>query len=156
MNDGNFPNVNKNEGFFNDKDREILKTNNLEIAKNTLENLYEDQFNIYKAFTIPEEKLYISYVSSDNEGKTLRPSVLIAKLKRIYPNLTKKSDITTKQSIITTKEATFYELLSNIRDFEDGKKIDDIWFKIYKIYASDNEYKEKLEEKKKETWKKAE
>lgn len=145
-NDGIYPSIHKEEGFLNDSDREYLKTQNIELAKDTKEQLYEENFNIYKAFTIPEEKLYISYVSSDNEGKTLRPSVLISKLKRIYPNLTKKSDITTKQSIITTKEATFYELLSNIRDFEDGKKIDDIWFKIYKIYASDNEYKEKLEQ----------
>lgn len=145
-NDGIYPSIHKEEGFLNDSDREYLKTQNIELAKDTKEQLYEENFNIYKAFTIPEEKLYISYASSDNEGKTLRPSVLIAKLKRIYPNLTKKSDITTKQSIITTKEATFYELLSNIRDFEDGKKIDDIWFKIYKIYASDNEYKEKLEQ----------
>ena len=46
MNDGVFPSINKNEGFFNDKDREILKENNLEIAKGTIDNLYEDQFNI--------------------------------------------------------------------------------------------------------------
>ncbi len=145
-NDGIYPSIHKEEGFLNDSDREYLKAQNIELAKDTKEQLYEENFNIYKAFTIPEEKLYISYVSSDNEGKTLRPSVLISKLNRIYPNLTKKSDITAKESIITTKEATFYELLSNIRDFEDGKKIDDIWFKIYKIYASDNEYKEKLEQ----------
>lgn len=145
-NDGVYPSIHKEEGFLNDSDREYLKTQNIELAKDTKEQLYEENFNIYKAFTIPEEKLYISYVSSDNEGKTLRPSVLISKLKRIYPNLTKKSDITTKESVITTKEATFYELLSNIRNFEDGNKIDDIWFKIYKIYADDNEYKEKLEQ----------
>lgn len=145
-NDGIYPSIHKEEGFLNDSDREYLKAQNIELAKDTKEQLYEENFNIYKAFTIPEEKLYISYVSSDNEGKTLRPSVLISKLNRIYPNLTKKSDITAKESIITTKEATFYELLSNIRDFEDGKKIDDIWFKIYKIYASDNEYKDKLEQ----------
>lgn len=145
-NDGVYPSIHKEEGFLNDSDREYLKTQNIELAKDTKEQLYEENFNIYKAFTIPEEKLYISYVSSDNEGKTLRPSVLISKLKRIYPNLTKKSDITTKESVITTKEATFYELLSNIRNFEDGNKIDDIWFKIYKIYENDNEYKEKLEQ----------
>lgn len=145
-NDGIYPSIHKEEGFLNDSDREYLKAQNIELAKDTKEQLYEENFNIYKAFTIPEEKKYISYVSSDNEGKTLRPSVLISKLNRIYPNLTKKSDITAKESIITTKEATFYELLSNIRNFEDGKKIDDIWFKIYKIYASDNEYKEKLEQ----------
>lgn len=145
-NDGIYLSIHKEEGFLNDSDREYLKEQNIELAKDTKEQLYEENFNIYKAFTIPEEKLYISYVSSDNEGKTLRPSVLISKLKRIYPNLTKKSDITKKESNITTKEATFYELLSNIRDYEDGKKIDEIWFNLYQIYREDKEYKEKLEQ----------
>ena len=67
MNDGVFPSINKNEGFFNDKDREILKENNLEIAKGTIDNLYEDQFNIYKALTTAEEKLYLSYNSKDSK-----------------------------------------------------------------------------------------
>ena len=65
VNDGMFPNVNKNEGFFNDKDRELLKQNGAELAKGTLEKLYDDNFNIYKAFSTAEEKIYLSYSSSD-------------------------------------------------------------------------------------------
>ena len=146
MNDGVFPSNHKEEGFLNDQDREYLKGQGVELAKDTKEQLYEENFNIYKAFTIPEEKLLISYASSDNEGKTLRPSVLISKLKRIYPHMTQKSDMIEKISSITTKEATFYELLSNIRDFEDGKEIDEMWFSLYWFYREDSEYKKRLEE----------
>lgn len=146
MNDGVFPSSYKEEGFLNDKDRGYLKENGIELAKDTNEQLYEENFNIYKAFTIPEEKLYISYASSDNEGKTLRPSVLISKLKRMYSKLTSKSDMIEKESIITTKEAVFYELLNNIRDFEDGKEIEPVWFELYRIYEQDGEYQLKLEE----------
>lgn len=146
MNDGVFPSNHKEEGFLNDQDREYLKGQGVELAKDTKEQLYEENFNIYKAFTIPEEKLLISYASSDNEGKTLRPSVLISKLKRIYPHMTQKSDMIEKVSSITTKEATFYELLSNIRDFEDGKEIDEMWFSLYWFYREDSEYKKRLEE----------
>jgi ATP-dependent helicase/nuclease subunit B len=145
-NDGVFPSTYKEEGFLNDKDREYLKLQNIELAKDTNEQLYDENFNIYKAFTIAEEKTYISYVSSDNEGKTLRPSVLISKLKRMFTELTLKSDLIKKESTITTKDATFYELLNNIRDYEDGKEIDDLWFDIYNIYMQDTEYKTKLEE----------
>lgn len=81
MNDGVFPSNYKEEGFLNDKDREYLKENNIELAKNTKEQLYEENFNIYKAFTIPEEKLYISYVSSDNEGKTRKTISVDFKIK---------------------------------------------------------------------------
>ena len=146
MNDGVFPSNHKEEGFLNDQDREYLKGQGVELAKDTKEQLYEENFNIYKAFTIPEEKLLISYASSDNEGKTLRPSVLISKLKRIDPHMTQKSDMIEKISSITTKEATFYELLSNIRDFEDGKEIDEMWFSLYWFYREDSEYKKRLEE----------
>lgn len=146
LNDGVFPSNHKEEGFLNDQDREYLKGQGVELAKDTKEQLYEENFNIYKAFTIPEEKLFISYSSSDSEGKTLRPSMLISKLTRMYPLLRKKSDMIEKESRITTKEATFYELLTNIRDFEDGKEIDKMWFSLYHFYEKDEEYKLRLEE----------
>ncbi len=84
INDGVFPSNNKDEGFFNDSDREILKLNGIELAKGTIENLYEENFNIYKAFTTAEEQLYLSYATTDSEGKSLRPSMLIIKLKRYF------------------------------------------------------------------------
>lgn len=51
LNDGIFPSVNKDEGFLNDEDREMLKKDGIELAKGTIENLYEENFNIYKVFT---------------------------------------------------------------------------------------------------------
>ena len=65
LNDGVFPSINKDEGYFNDKDRETLKQYGAELAKGTMEKLYDDNFNIYKAFSTAEEKVYLSYVSSD-------------------------------------------------------------------------------------------
>ena len=93
INDGAFPSVNTVEGFLNDNDREILKQDDIELAKGTLENLYEENFNIYKAFTTAEKRLFLSYASSDTESKSLRPSMIIIKLKKMYPNLHEDSDI---------------------------------------------------------------
>lgn len=145
MNDGNFPSVNKNEGYFNDKDREILKENNLEIAKNTLEGLYEDQFNIYKAFTIAEEKIYVSYISSNKEGASLRPSILINKIKKIFPKIEEKSDVLERKAEITNANATYEELISKIREVSDGKEIDKIWFEIYNWYNTEENWKGKIQ-----------
>lgn len=94
LNDGAFPSVNRDEGFFNDNDRLMLEHDGIELAKGTLENLYEENFNIYKSFTTAEQRLYLSYSSSDGEGKSLRPSMLIIKLKKIYPKLIEDSDVT--------------------------------------------------------------
>ena len=72
LNDGVIPAVHKDEGFLNDEDRLYLKEQGIELAKGTLENLYEENFNIYKAFTTAEEKLFLSYNSANGEGKSLR------------------------------------------------------------------------------------
>lgn len=145
LNDGSFPSVNNNEGFLNDSDRENLKKINVELAKTTLEALYNDNFNIYKAFTTSEEKLYLSYISADNDGASQKPSTLLLKIKKIFPNLKETSDIIQRQMSITNKKATFDELLLNIRNYKDGKEIDEIWFEIYKIFEKDDEWNEKLE-----------
>lgn len=107
VNDGVFPTINKNEGFFDDSDREKLKKDGIELAKGTTEKLYDDNFNIYKALTTAEEKLYLSYPSSDAEGKAVRPSVLINKVKKIFTNVKEHSDIITNEEDILLENITF-------------------------------------------------
>lgn len=145
LNDGVFPSTNREEGFINDTDREILKDKGITLAKTTKENIYEENFNIYKAFTTAEQSLYLSYSGSSSDGNTLKPSTLIYKIKKIFNNLQEKSDIIKRENIITNKKATFELLLTNLRDFNEGKEISSIWFDVYKIYSNDSEWKEKLE-----------
>ena len=145
LNDGNFPAINKSEGFLNDEDRSEIKTRGIELAKGTLEKIYEDNFNIYKAFSTAEEKLFLSYASSDSSGKSLRNSVLIPKIKKIFPLIQQESDIIKRSEEITIKEPTFEELINQLRDFRDGKDIDEKWFEIYNIFNNDSEWKYKLE-----------
>lgn len=144
LNDGMFPNVNKNEGFFNDQDRELLKQKGAELAKGTLEKLYDDNFNIYKAFSTAEEKIYLSYSSSDLEGKSLRPSILVNRVKKIFPKLEERSDVVKTQSEVITQMSTFEELLQKLSEFRDGEEIEEEWFAIYNYYANSEEWKDKL------------
>ena len=130
LNDGVFPSVNKNEGFFNDSDRELLKENGLEIAKGTLENLYDENYNIYKAFTVAKEKIFLSYVSSDKDGKAKRPSILISKIKKMFPNLEEESDVLENDKIEIICEKQLYENLIN---------------NFYKVYEDRNNLKNNLE-----------
>ena len=144
INDGEFPSVYKDEGFFNDKDREYLKEQGFELANGSLENLYEENFNIYKAFTVSEEKLFLSYASSDNEGRTLRPSILITKMKKIYSNLQETSDIISQEKEIITKNNTFDNLIEKLNDYQEGKDVEDIWFDVLNYYENDALWKSRL------------
>ena len=146
LNDGVFPAVNSGEGFLNDKDRNYLKQNGIELAKGTIENLYEDQFNIYRAFTTAEDELYLSYVSTDKEQKAKRQSILISRIKKMFKNLKEESDVVSKNDSILTAESTFNQMLSNIKDFKQGKEIDEIWFAVYNWYMQNDEWKPKLKE----------
>lgn len=143
LNDGSFPSIQKDEGFLDDKDRNILKEQGIELAKGTIEQIYDDNFNIYKAFTTAEEKLYLSYASSDAEGKSLRASILINKIKRIFPNIKEQSDVIERKSEVLLSKTTFDELLVNLRNFTQGEEIEPIWFDVYNYYQAN--YKIKLE-----------
>ncbi len=143
LNDGIFPSNQKEEGFLDDNDRQILKNQGIELAKGTMEMLYDDNFNIYKAFTTAEEKLYLSYVSSDSEGKSLRPSIIINKIKRIFPKLIEESDVVNRKSEILLQNTTFDELLIKLRELKEGKQIEPVWFHLYSYYAINE--KDKLE-----------
>ena len=143
LNDGSFPSIQKDEGFLDDKDRNILKEQGIELAKGTIEQIYDDNFNIYKAFTTAEEKLYLSYASSDAEGKSLRASILINKIKRIFPNIKEQSDVIERKSEVLLSKTTFDELLVNLRNFTQGEEIEPIWFDVYNYYQAN--YKAKLE-----------
>lgn len=144
VNDGVFPATYQSEGFFDDKDREAFQKHQIELAKGTKDRLLEDRFNLYKAFSIAEEKLFVSYVSSDLEGSTLRPSVLIGKLKRIFPELSEKSDVIEKEYNITNEVVTFEELLSKLRKAIEGEPLEEEWLTVWGYYQENPKWKEKL------------
>lgn len=145
MNDGAFPTVHKDEGFLGDEDRKKLKEKGIELAKGTLEALYEDNFSIYKAFCTAEEKLFLSYVSTNIDGSSLRPSILVTKIKKIFPDLKEESDMIYEQDEIISGNSCFDELIVNLAKFRDGEKIDKIWFKVYEVLTKSEVWKYKLE-----------
>ena len=148
LNDGIFPSINKNQGFLDDEDRDYLKSDGIEIAKGTLENLYDDNFNIYKSFTIAEEKIFLSYASSDCDGKSLRASNLVLRIKKLFPNLIEESDIVSKGKDfeIINEEKLYEDLIIKINEIEDGKNPEKLFYTIFKYYQQNKKYTNILNE----------
>ena len=146
--DGTFPLIAKDNGLLNDNDRTDLGKKGVEVDIDSKTKTFEEQFLVYKALTSTSENLIITYPISDHEGKTIRPSVIISRLKKIFPNINNKSylieeEAKTQEEIldkITTKAPTFNELINEIKEIDDGKEIDDIWLDLYRYYALDEEY----------------
>lgn len=134
LNDGNFPKISSSEGYLNDKDRDFLRNSGIELAKTSIENLYEEQFNIYRTLTLPEEKLFLSYSSSDKDGKSIRASILIKKIKRIFNNLYEESDLIKREFNITNKTASFEDALNVYKEYLSGIDISENWEKVLRYF----------------------
>ncbi len=140
MNDGAFPKHSREEGFLNDEDRSFFRENGLSVAKDSMELLYDEQFNIYRTLTMPSEKLYISYCSTDSDGKSIRPSITIKKIKRLFPNLKEKSQIIQNNFLLANEKVAFEEALSKYKDFLEGKEISEDWIKLICYFYQKDSY----------------
>lgn len=146
--DGIFPLISKDDGILNDKDRENLGDSGIEVDIDSKTKTFEEQFLVYRALTSTSQSLTVTYPIADHEGKTLRPSVIISRLKKIFPNVKNESylnDVEYKSNEeiannITTKSPIFNELIKSIKDYEEEKKIEDIWLDVYRFYIKDDEY----------------
>lgn len=149
VNDGILPSGKDEDGILSDEERIFMKEKEITLGYDSQRKAYEEKFSIYTTFTKPSEYLWISYAVGDQEGKAMRPSVLIDRLKKIFTKLNIKSDIIhsleQQKSLISTPKSTFKYLIENMRQKFDGKEIEDLWWDVYSWYYHEEEWKEKRE-----------
>lgn len=145
VNDGIFPSPLKEEGILSDDDRELLESKGLEIAKDTKSIAFEEQFLVYSTLTTASKYLRLSYPIADGEGKTLRSSIIISRIKKIFSNICEENDIVRfnneeeELKNISSAKPTFNYLISNLRKDVEEVKIHNIWGDTYKWYL-ENEF----------------
>lgn len=150
VNDGIFPAAIPKEGILADSDREGLRDKGIELAKDTRSRAFEEQFLVYTTLTIMSKYLRLSYFMSDEEGKAKRPSMIISRIKKIFPNIVEQSNLIEKSDegeglkAISTPRATFNELISNIRKDAEENYITPLWYQVYEWYKNNREWNKKL------------
>lgn len=149
VNDGVLPSVNKEEGIISDRERDILRDIGLRLASDTKSRAFEEQFIVYTALTIASEYLMVTFPMADFEGKSLRPSIIIPRLKKILPRLVEESEIYNlkenddKFSKITAPIPTFNELISALRMEFEKEEVDEYWAEAFKWFEENKEFKSK-------------
>jgi len=155
VNDGIFPAPGIEEGILSDQERNTLRNIGIELAEDTRTQAFNEQYLIYRSMTIAEKYLRISWPIADNDGRALRPSMIISRIRNIFPEISEKSDIVPTNNIedhlklIAGKKPAFKNLVIAMRKSEDGSKISPVWSEVYKWFLNDSEYKhycEKAEE----------
>lgn len=139
VNDGVLPFNREDGGILLDHERKSLEKKGFSIGTTLETSLLEERFMIYSAFSKPTEYLWVSYALADQEGRALRPSILIDRLKKLFKNLNIKSNIVNtlenQMHLITTPVSTFKHMTENIRLNLDNKPMEDIWWDAYSWYT---------------------
>lgn len=84
LNEGEFPGAVKSSGVLTDSDREFLADQGIHIGAGTDIDASEELMYVYRALTIPSEKLYASYSISSTDGKKKSASVAFTRLTRLF------------------------------------------------------------------------
>lgn len=144
-NDGIFPSAIFEEGILSDMDREILNNMGIELASDTKTKVFEEQFLVYRALTATSSYLRISWPIADHEGKSMRPSLIISRMRKLFPEIDESSDIIKtgsddeEKELIAGTTPTFKQMVSAIRRKADGKHMSQVWKAAYRwFYTHDN------------------
>lgn len=87
VNEGIVPKAGSTGGILTDMDREVLGGLELELAPTVKSRNYTEQFYLYLNLTKPEEHLYLTWSGVSLDGKTLRPSYLVGKIRQLFPQV---------------------------------------------------------------------
>lgn len=74
-------------GLLSEMDREILASQDVELAPTSRQETCIQKFYMYMSLTIPSEELHLSWSLADADGNALRPSYLIASMQELFPKV---------------------------------------------------------------------
>ena len=78
----------KNGGsLLTDRDREFFRLHRMELAPTAREEGCMQKFYLYLMLTKPSRFLYLTYAAASADGKSLRPSILIGEVRKLFPDL---------------------------------------------------------------------
>lgn len=144
VNDGIFPSTAIKEGILSDQDRSVLYHLGLELASDTRTQAFDEQYLVYRTLTVASNLLRISWPIGDNEGRTMRPSIIVSRLRKIFPEIKEVSNIIPQpidkfdMELISRANPTFRRTVAAMRQKADGKEINTAWKDVYNWYYQNN------------------
>lgn len=155
VNEGIVPMAVRDGGLITDRDKEALLLNQLQLAPTGQQDSYTERFYIYAMMTKPTQCLYISMAKKDSAGKSLRPSSLIERLQKIFPDIeirdTEMNDAEMKAEESEMIQQTLYGQAEIFRYLIDGfhlykeKNVDKFWLDLYGWMQTQPQYQSMLQ-----------
>lgn len=136
VNEGIIPGTIGNGGILSDMERELLITNDIELAPTKRQQAFTEQFYLYLNMTKPKDRLYITYHKVNDEGKSVNPSFLIGKLKSLFSKIKIINEDGNSEDIdyILSDDGLTY-LADGLRRYSE-KEVSSIWRELFLYYHS--------------------
>ena len=155
VNDGVVPQRKNGGSLLGDRDREFFKAHRLELAPTAREDGCMQKFYLYLMLSKPSRRLVITYAGRSADGKSLRPSVLLGEVYKLFPGLTAEDGSTVKWPVQTPRDGkeTLIQGLKTYRDLKepdaaDGALEDSQWerkfLELYRWFFGQEDYREEV------------
>ena len=139
VNDGVIPKRAKRSQIINDREKERLLEFGIHMAPTERVNSFTEHFYLYQNMTKPKDLLYLSYVNMSASNETMRPSYILDRIHRIFPDL-KEQHGNSLTNRIVTRQAGFETLIIGIRELLAGNHIHESeTLQLYKLYLKNRD-----------------
>jgi len=85
--DGIFPQTVTDKGLLSDAEKRRLAELDIHLSADLATSASDELFYLYRALTLPDERLYLSFVRSATDGRHTEPSIAISRIKALFPAL---------------------------------------------------------------------
>ncbi|MCR4672028.1 MAG: PD-(D/E)XK nuclease family protein [Lachnospiraceae bacterium] len=119
------------KGLITDRERELLREDDLFLAPTDKENLFTERFYLYSVLTKPSEKLVITWpVSKENDE--VQPSSVIKNIKAIFPELREIKNDRIREESSLSKVTARSMLTEGFFDLREGREPESGFYPVYR------------------------
>lgn len=145
-NDGLLPKGETQGGLISQKERELFKERNMELAPGTREKSFIQKFYLYLNLTKPSRKLYLTWWRTGGDGKEAKKSYLVGMVQRIFPGIQiRKLEEPDSFSQIVTEKSSRRVLVEGLRQARE-RKPSRVFLSLLSWFLGKKEYCRKAEE----------
>lgn len=151
VNDGVFPSSVKEDSILTDGDREKLRELEINLADDSKTKTFAEQFLVYTTLSLPSEYLSVSYSAADFEGKSMRASVIIGRLKTLFLEINERK-IENRDKFdelidnVCAPIPTFNQMISTLNKEDEEIENKYFWEIVYKWFCKDDLWETRCDE----------
>jgi ATP-dependent helicase/nuclease subunit B len=142
--DGALPSRPADDGILSDDDRYNLEDTGLNLAKDSIAKIFEEEFLIYSNFSKPQEFLSISYPTGDLAGGAANPARSLQRIKELFPEIDWEVNRRNHKPPVSAVGVFTDLILKMGQSIAENTELPQEYLNAYAYFKHDADYKNKL------------